>query len=92
MPKQTDLQKRRESLTNLGHAVIALVEALQRAKAESGITYDDEYQLGLKIRKAIKAGLKADIEGEQRDAQIAEPMDAVIKAVNRHLAREVKKL
>jgi hypothetical protein len=92
MAKTVNINARRQSLTNLGHAVIALVEDLQSRKAETGITYDDEYQLGVVLRKAIKAAAKAEIEGDQTDEQVGEDIDRGVKAANRQLAREVKKL
>jgi len=89
MAKQSPDEKRRKGLENLGHAVIALVMDLPNPE---NITYEDEFQLGLTIRKMMKAGIKATIEGDQRDRQVTEELDAAVKAANRLLARRIKQV
>lgn len=83
---------RHVAITNLGEHVKKLVWQIKGFTTDffdSDLTPEQAYKLGAAVEKALRAGVKAQIEGRQSTAQVTARLDAARKAVNRALARMV---
>jgi hypothetical protein len=84
---------RHVAITNLGQNVARLARMIGEgdgARTDSAETNTAlAYALGQQIDKAIRAGVKAQLEGRQTTRQVQARLDATRKAVNRALARMV---
>jgi hypothetical protein len=76
----------RKGFEHVGHSIIDLVDALPEI-----VTYEDEYQLGKAIYRAMKAGLKGHLPGKQSDMQVDALLDKMRPNFNRQLAREARR-
>lgn len=77
---------------NIGHGILALTAPLQSKSETSGITYQDEVDLGKQVDGLIQASVKAALPGRQNNAQVRAIQQQARQAFARKLARRVAKL